>query len=176
MVFLFRALDGLFCGNQAILRTYLGELVDKTNEARSFSFLVLCFVLGLMAGPFLGGLAFPARWAPRVFRGTLFEDYPVLLPNLVFGAVTAVVCAIGFLCLEETLPKSKRRTRAQQAQEAQEDQEAPKEETSGADVELADLAKKGSKCYPWTVLQAMLMFCGLAGAVEAQNTLFRGRS
>ena len=33
VVLFFRALDGFFCGNQAILRTYLGEIVDKSNEA-----------------------------------------------------------------------------------------------------------------------------------------------
>ena len=77
-VFLFRAMDGFFCGNQAVLRTYLGELVDKSNEAHAFSFLVLFFVLGFIVGPLLGALAFPARWAPQVFGGTLFEQYPVL--------------------------------------------------------------------------------------------------
>ena len=107
-VFLCRALDGFFCGNQAIIRTYLGELADKGDEARAFGFLVLCFVLGLIVGPFLGGLAVPARWAPQVFSGTLFERYPFLLPNLIFGVFAAIVCILGFVCLQETLPKARR--------------------------------------------------------------------
>jgi len=153
-VLLFRALGGFFCGNQAILRTYLGEIANKTNEARAFGFLVLCFVLGLIAGPFLGGLAFPAHWAP-IFAGTLFEHYPVLFPNLLFGIFTAIVCIIGFLCLEETLPRRKH-------------------EATAGDEELADTeacTADTKRCYPLHVLQAILAFCALTGAVEAQNTL-----
>ncbi|CAJ1336716.1 unnamed protein product [Effrenium voratum] len=152
LVFAFRALGGFFCGNQAILRTYLGEIADKNNEARAFSILVLCFVVGMMAGPFLGGLAFPARWAPQVFEGTLFAQHPVLLPNLLFGASTAIVCIIGFLWLEETLPSK---------------------QVDHVDLESEDSDASGVTrcCYSMTVLQAILAFCGLAGAVEAQNTL-----
>jgi len=182
-VFLFRALDGFFCGNQAVIRTYLGELVDKSSEASAFSFLVLCFVLGLIAGPFLGGLAFPASWAPELFGQTLLDDYPVLLPNLVFGIFTTVVCIIGFIYLEETLPKSKLRCGKKQGREGPEgvgvdgvDQDL--EASSDADsIQTADTDTTGGTgagkkcCYSLTVLQVILAFCGITGAVEAQNTL-----
>ena len=177
-VFLFRALDGFFCGNQAVIRTYLGELVDKSSEARAFSFLVLCFVLGLIAGPFLGGLAFPARWAPELFGQTLFDHYPVLLPNLLFGVFTTIVCIIGFIYLEETLPESKLRCRKKHEglEEVGVDQD-PEASGDADSVETADTAGTadtgaGKKCcYSLTVLQVILAFCGITGAVEAQNTL-----
>ena len=161
-VILFRALGGFFCGNQAILRTYLGEVAKKSNEAKAFSFLVLCFVLGLIAGPFLGGLAFPARWAPEVFGGTLFERYPVLLPNLLFGVAAVIVCIIGHVCLEETLPKGQRCKWGRKPGAAPSDMEV---------ADLADAARSSKYCYSMPVLQALLAFCALAGAVEAQNTL-----
>lgn len=152
---LFRGLCGVFCGNQAILRTYLGELVEKNEEARAFGMLVLCFVLGLMVGPLLGGMAFPARWAPHLFADTIFDVYPILLPNLLFGVLAVLVCLMGF-SLKETLPKSERcvRRKIQSDEESSESSEAV-----------------GGWCYPRTVFQAMLSFCGLAGAVEAQNTI-----
>lgn len=174
-VFLFRALDGFFCGNQAVIRTYLGELVDKSCEARAFSFLVLCFVLGLIVGPFLGGLAFPARWAPELFGGTLFDHYPVLLPNLMFGVFTIIVCIIGFIYLEETLPRSKLRCGKKHEVDDQ-DPEVSSEADSVETADTADTADTGTRagkkcCYSLTVLQVILAFCGITGAVEAQNTL-----
>lgn len=181
-VFLFRALDGFFCGNQAVIRTYLGELVDKGSEASAFSFLVLCFVLGLIAGPFLGGLAFPARWSPELFGQTLFDQYPVFLPNLLFGVFATIVCIIGFIYLEETLPKSKLRWRKKEGLEGLEgegvgvdqDPEAASNADSveTADTDTADAGTAGKKCcYSLTVLQVILTFCGISGVVEAQNTL-----
>ena len=184
-VFLFRALDGFFCGNQAVIRTYLGELVenaDKTSEARAFGFLVLCFVLGLTAGPFLGGLAFPAQWAPDVFGQTFFEDYPLLLPNLLFGTCAAIVCVIGFIYLEETLPKSKRGGMCKMCKKPVEastyqDEEVGSDTSSVESADISDTSNIGEGmgttncCYGLVVFQAILAFCGLAGAVEAQNTL-----
>jgi len=80
MAFVTRALNGIFCGNLSITKTYLAELVDETNEARAFSLLSLCYGLGMLVGPFLGGsLVQPAVWAPSVFRDTIFERLPFLL-------------------------------------------------------------------------------------------------
>merc|ERR1719188_1497091 len=60
-VFVARALDGFFCGNMGVTRTYLGEIVDETNEAKGFGFLSTCFSLGMFIGPMLGGLlVYPA--------------------------------------------------------------------------------------------------------------------
>ena len=109
-VFVARALSGFFCGNTGVTRTYLGEIVDETNEADGFGFLSICFSVGMFIGPTLGGeLVFPARWAPSVFAGTIFEERPFLLPNLVYAVCAAVAWIIGALFLEETLPKSERR-------------------------------------------------------------------
>ena len=33
VIFAARALDGFFCGNMGVTRTYLGEIVDESNEA-----------------------------------------------------------------------------------------------------------------------------------------------
>ena len=108
-VFLARALDGIFCGNISVTKTYLGEVVDKTNEAKAFNSLSMCFRGGLFIGPILGGpLVYPATWAPSIFAGTIFEQRPFLLPNLTYAMCAAVAWILGAAFLEETLPKSKR--------------------------------------------------------------------
>ena len=118
VIFAARALDGFFCGNLGVTRTYLGEVVDKTNEARGFSILALCFAMGLIVGPLLGGqLVFPARTAPSLFKGTLFDEYPFLLPNLTYAIFAAIAWIIGFFCMEETLPRSKRCVRTASARQ-----------------------------------------------------------
>ena len=62
-------------------------------------------------GPALGGaLAQPCDNYPTVFpRGTIFDHYPFLLPNLVCAAVLAVGVLIGILFLEETHGEKKHR-------------------------------------------------------------------
>ena len=62
-------------------------------------------------GPALGGaLAQPCDNYPTVFpRGTIFDHYPFLLPNLVCAAVLATGVLIGILFLEETHRDKKNR-------------------------------------------------------------------
>eukprot|EP00931_Biecheleriopsis_adriatica_P042392 TRINITY_DN24160_c0_g1_i1.p1 TRINITY_DN24160_c0_g1~~TRINITY_DN24160_c0_g1_i1.p1 ORF type:complete len:507 (-),score=56.60 TRINITY_DN24160_c0_g1_i1:211-1731(-) len=113
VVFAARFLDGFFCGNIGVTKTYLGEIVDASNEARGFSIMAVCFSVGLFVGPALGGeLVFPAQTFPSVFSGTLFDRYPYLLPNLVYACFTAIAWVIGAIYLEETYPRSARRADA----------------------------------------------------------------
>lgn len=120
VVFLARGLDGFFCGNIGVVKTYLGELVDKTNEARAFSLLAICFSCGLLIGPLLGGeLVHPAKTAPGIFADTVFETHPYLLPNLVYACLAAVAWIIGLLFLEETLPRNSSQASAASLQSQQ---------------------------------------------------------
>lgn len=110
VAFLARGLDGFFCGNLGVTKTYLGEIVDSTNEARGFSFLAVCFSLGLFIGPMLGGqLVDPAVWLPGVFKGTTFERHPYLLPNLTYACFAVVSWLLGFCFLKETMPPWERK-------------------------------------------------------------------
>ncbi|CAE7251976.1 mfsB, partial [Symbiodinium pilosum] len=98
-----RLMDGFFCGNVCVARTYLGELVDSENEARAFGTLGVVFSLGLFVGPVLGGaLAKPAEWAPGLFESTIFERHPFLLSNLIFACLVACVFLLGVVALKET--------------------------------------------------------------------------
>ena len=148
MAFAARALDGFFCGNLGVTRTYLGELVDKSTEARGFSILGLGFAMGLVIGPVLGGqLVFPARTAPEIFGNTIFDSYPFLLPNLTYACFAAVAWVIGYMGLEETL-------------------------RSSLGEALQEPQRQGARsCYPAATLQVIFCYCGLAGTAIAQNSL-----
>mmetsp|Transcript_49289 Transcript_49289/g.107277 ORF Transcript_49289/g.107277 Transcript_49289/m.107277 type:complete len:515 (-) Transcript_49289:159-1703(-) len=104
VAFAARALDGFFCGNIGVTKTYLGEVVDSTNEARGFSLLGVCYSVGLLIGPLMGGqLSEPASWAPQLFGGTIFAKFPFLLPNLVYACLAVVAFTVGLFSLKETL-------------------------------------------------------------------------
>lgn len=87
---------GLLNGNAAVVPTALGEVTDRTNQSRAFTWLPIIYSLGSITGPALGGL----------LVGTVGADkYPFLGPNLMsagFLFVAVVVLAIWF---RETLEK-----------------------------------------------------------------------
>ena len=98
-----RLLDGFFCGNVGVARTYLGEMVDSSNEAKAFGILSSTFSLGLFIGPTLGGmLAYPAKFHPGTFSGTIFETHPFLLPNLSYACLAVAALLLGFFALPES--------------------------------------------------------------------------
>lgn len=112
-----RLLDGFFCGNVGVTRTYLGELTDPSNEAHAFGMIALCFSIGAFIGPLLGGmLSDPMSWAPAAFSGTIFEQFPYLLPNLVYACVAVLALLVGVFSLEETRPPRRSGWRGEDSQ------------------------------------------------------------
>ncbi|KKA29637.1 hypothetical protein TD95_000674 [Thielaviopsis punctulata] len=108
-----RALGGLLNGsNIGVLQTTVAEMITvKEHQPRAYTIMPLVWCLGSIIGPMIGGaLARPCISYPSIFpRGTYFDKYPYLLPNL-FSAI-AVFCGliIGILFLEETHPTKKYR-------------------------------------------------------------------
>jgi MFS family permease len=100
-----RALGGLLNGNVGVLQTTVAELVTKKeHQPRAYSIMPFVWCLGSIIGPAMGGaLAMPCEAYPWLFsKGTLFDKYPFLLPNLVSVVVLMVGIANGLLFLEET--------------------------------------------------------------------------
>mmetsp|Transcript_105744 Transcript_105744/g.188101 ORF Transcript_105744/g.188101 Transcript_105744/m.188101 type:complete len:498 (-) Transcript_105744:163-1656(-) len=95
-----RFMIGFFSGNLSITKTVLGELVDKSNEARAFGMLGFCYGVGMVIGPIFGGFL--------VHKG--FPEYPYLLPNLAYSILSASACVVGALFLPETLPRERRKS------------------------------------------------------------------
>ncbi|KAI9706083.1 MAG: hypothetical protein M1836_005489 [Candelina mexicana] len=110
-----RALGGLLNGNCAdedgasrnigVLQTTVAEMVTvKEHQPRAYTIMPFVWSLGSFLGPALGGaLAQPCESYPVFFRrGTVFDKFPFLLPNLVCTAILAGGVVIGILFLEET--------------------------------------------------------------------------
>ncbi|KAG5981960.1 hypothetical protein E4U55_002468 [Claviceps digitariae] len=100
-----RALGGFLNGNIGVLQTTVAELVTvKEQQPRAYTIMPMVWCIGSIIGPMIGGaLARPCISYPDLFpRGTIWDRYPYLLPNL-FSAVTVLFGVIvGFLFLEET--------------------------------------------------------------------------
>ncbi|MCJ1390264.1 hypothetical protein MMC18_003122 [Xylographa bjoerkii] len=100
-----RALGGLLNGNIGVLQTTVAEMITvKEHQPRAYSIMPFVWCLGSILGPALGGaLAQPCLNYPSVFsRGTIFDQFPFLLPNLVCAIILACGVTIGILFLEET--------------------------------------------------------------------------
>ncbi|KAL7781634.1 major facilitator superfamily domain-containing protein [Trichoderma afarasin] len=102
-----RAIGGLLNGNIGVIQTMVGELVTKPeHEPRAFSVMPFVWSIGTIIGPCIGGtFADPHESWPNAFpKGSLFERYPYLLPNLLCAALLFLSIVMGFLLLEETHP------------------------------------------------------------------------
>ncbi|KAI9673830.1 MAG: hypothetical protein M1829_003948 [Trizodia sp. TS-e1964] len=103
-----RAVGGFLNGNMGVLATSVAEMITVKEHQRSIAraYAVMPFVwsLGSILGPALGGaLAEPCNNYPNIFhRGTIFDKFPYLLPNLVCAMFIVCGVVIGLLFLEET--------------------------------------------------------------------------
>ncbi|KAI1488025.1 major facilitator superfamily domain-containing protein, partial [Biscogniauxia mediterranea] len=85
---------GLLNGNAAVVPTCLGELTDRSNQSKAFTWLPVVYSLGSITGPALGGL----------LVGTITKDrYPFLAPNILGAALLALSVVVLALWFEETL-------------------------------------------------------------------------
>ncbi|KIW10539.1 hypothetical protein PV08_11503 [Exophiala spinifera] len=105
-----RAVGGLLNGNSGVLQTTVAELVTKKeHQPRAYSIMPLVWSIGSIIGPAMGGaLAMPCESYPSLFpRGSLWDKYPFLLPNLVCVIILCIGMVFGTLFLEETHTKLK---------------------------------------------------------------------
>ncbi|THH06753.1 hypothetical protein EW145_g3866 [Phellinidium pouzarii] len=94
-----RSLAGLFSGNVAVMHSVLGELTDSTNQALAYPIYGLCWPIGVIIGPLIGGVfSDAAQKYPKWFGTALFEAYPYLLPCLVVAVTTMIACPLEHAC------------------------------------------------------------------------------
>ncbi|KAI0154256.1 MFS general substrate transporter [Xylariaceae sp. FL1272] len=85
---------GLLNGNAAVVPTCLGELTDRTNQSKAFTWLPVVYSLGSITGPALGGLL-----VAKIAK----DKYPFLAPNILAAALLAASVVILAIWFEETL-------------------------------------------------------------------------
>ena len=111
MALIARFFAGVFNGNIAVARAYIGDVSTSTQLASRMGIIGAAFGLGFTVGPFLGGeLSSPAeRW--DMFVGTIFETSPYLLPCIIASFLSIFSLLLAFWYLPESLtsdPRSKR--------------------------------------------------------------------
>ncbi|MBT5391447.1 MAG: MFS transporter, partial [Euryarchaeota archaeon] len=103
-----RFLAGVFNGNLAVARAYIGDVSTPQQLATRMGLIGAAFGLGFTFGPFIGGeLSDPAaRWA--LFENTVFESHPYLLPCAVASLLSLFSLAVAYRSLPESLPPESR--------------------------------------------------------------------
>lgn len=97
---LVQALMGMVNGNQGLVSTCLGEITNRSNQSRAFTYLPVLYGLGGITGPILGG--------SLVFKHNPFDKskpnpYPYILPNLVSAVILMIDFILTSIFLEESL-------------------------------------------------------------------------
>lgn len=106
---IFRLLGGLVNGNIPVMRTMVSEIVkEKKYQARAFLLMPMCFNVGVIIGPAMGGLlADPATAYPGVFGGVRWMiKWPYLAPNLFSSMIVVINIFLVSIFLNETLPSA----------------------------------------------------------------------
>lgn len=94
---LVQALLGVVNGNQGIVSSCLGEITDRSNQSKAFTYLPVIYGLGTITGPALGGL----------LGGKGPEAYPFVLPNLMAGGLLLIDLIVCMIWLEESLEEAR---------------------------------------------------------------------
>ncbi|KAI4926447.1 hypothetical protein J4E85_006740 [Alternaria conjuncta] len=101
---LVQALMGLVNGNSGVVSTCLGEITDRSNQSRAFTYLPVVYGIGGITGPIVGGLLVLYQ---NPFNKSQSNPYPYLLPNLFSALVLAIDLIVCMLFLEESLEEAK---------------------------------------------------------------------
>ena len=115
MALVARFLAGVFNGNIAVARAYIGDVSTPKQLATRMGLIGAAFGLGFTIGPFLGGeLSSPAeRW--HLFQDTLFETHPYLLPCILASVLSIFSLLLAFRYLPESLEPKVRKERTAQS-------------------------------------------------------------
>ncbi|KAG9244557.1 major facilitator superfamily domain-containing protein, partial [Calycina marina] len=99
----FRTMSGASNGNVGVMRTMVSEIVQ---EKKAFSLFLICFNIGVIIGPILGGvLAQPAGSYPKLFEHIgFFKKFPYVAPSslsalFLFCASMRIFLGLSEICL-----------------------------------------------------------------------------
>ncbi|KAF2017405.1 MFS transporter-like protein [Aaosphaeria arxii CBS 175.79] len=94
---------GLVNGNAGVVSTCLGEITDRTNQSKAFTYLPVVYGIGAITGPIVGGMLV---FYKNPFNKAQDNPYPYLLPNLFSAVVLAIDLIVCMLFLDESLEEA----------------------------------------------------------------------
>lgn len=105
LALLARFICGLINGNIGVIKSYIREITDHSNQARGYTLRSAGYSIGTIVGPLLGGaLARPAIQYPSYFSSTgIFGRFPFLLPCLASALISLISLILGYFFLQETV-------------------------------------------------------------------------
>lgn len=115
-----RLIAGALNGNIAVMQTLVGEIAtERRHQGIAFAMLPLLWNVGCVIGPLIGGLAYLTRPRPdnstadvvpqllTAWHDEFLDKYPYALSNVVVATLYFISAVLGFLFLEETIPKKR---------------------------------------------------------------------
>ncbi|KAH9875290.1 hypothetical protein J1614_004781 [Plenodomus biglobosus] len=99
-----QALMGFVNGNSGVVSTCLGEITDRSNQSRAFTYLPVVYGIGGITGPIVGGMLV---FYKNPLNKSHANPYPYLLPNLFSALVLAIDLVVCMIFLEESLEEAK---------------------------------------------------------------------
>ncbi|PYH94271.1 MFS general substrate transporter [Aspergillus ellipticus CBS 707.79] len=110
-----QAFMGAVNGNQGLVSTCLGEITDRSNQSKAFTYLPVLYGIGGITGPLLGGLFI---FEQNPFDKSKPNPFPYLAPNILSAVILVLDFVLSIFYLEEsledadTLPNFQHRVRA----------------------------------------------------------------
>ena len=99
-----RFLSGLLNGNAGVVKTYVGETTEKSQQTMAFSIFAMAFGFASCVSPAIGGfLQRPAERWPGVFGDTVFETFPYLLPCVIASVLSAGSLVLAYFKPPESI-------------------------------------------------------------------------
>ena len=95
-----QAMMGIVNGNQGVISTCLGEITDRSNQSRAFTYLPVIYGLGGITGPIVGGLLVLHQ---NPLHPKQENPYPYLAPNLFSAGVLLLDFVLTSIFLRESL-------------------------------------------------------------------------
>ncbi|KAF2499389.1 MFS general substrate transporter [Lophium mytilinum] len=97
-------LMGFVNGNAGVVSTCLGEITDRSNQSKAFTYLPVVYGIGGITGPIVGGLMVLKT---NPLKKGQPNPYPYLLPNLFSAAVLVIDLVLSMFLLEESLEEAR---------------------------------------------------------------------
>jgi MFS family permease len=97
-------LMGFVNGNAGVVSTCLGEITDRSNQSKAFTYLPVVYGIGGITGPLVGGVLV---FYQNPFNPAEKNPFPYLLPNLFSAVVLAIDLVICMFFLDESLEEAK---------------------------------------------------------------------